>query len=138
MFVRLFLHHRRGPAVARSARDAVHEERARSSLRFSFGRYNTEAELDKRLEILPRIVRKLRQLSASTGLIGATAARATPNAHHENFCGALSGDSRSDAEPRTALQREMPKRSICFSFGKLSRQGLRFRPVETIVVGGFQ
>ena len=38
-------------------------ERARSSLRFSFGRYNTEAELDKVLEILPRIVGKLRQLS---------------------------------------------------------------------------
>ena len=38
-------------------------ERARSSLRFSFGRYNTEAELDKVLEILPRIVAKLRQLS---------------------------------------------------------------------------
>jgi cysteine desulfurase len=37
-------------------------ERARSSLRFSFGRYNTEAELDKVLEILPRVVRKLRQL----------------------------------------------------------------------------
>jgi cysteine desulfurase len=37
-------------------------ERARSSLRFSFGRYNTEAELDKVLEIIPRVVRKLRQL----------------------------------------------------------------------------
>lgn len=37
-------------------------ERARSSLRFSFGRYNTEAELDKVLEILPRVVRQLRQL----------------------------------------------------------------------------
>lgn len=40
-------------------------ERARSSLRFSFGRYNTEAELDKVLEIIPRIVRQLRQLSAA-------------------------------------------------------------------------
>ena len=38
-------------------------ERARSSLRFSFGRYNTEAELDQVVEIIPRIVRKLRQLS---------------------------------------------------------------------------
>lgn len=37
-------------------------ERARSSLRFSFGRYNTETELDKVLEIIPRVVRKLRQL----------------------------------------------------------------------------
>lgn len=40
-------------------------ERARSSLRFSFGRYNTEAELDKVLEILPCAVRKLRQLSTA-------------------------------------------------------------------------
>ena len=40
-------------------------ERARSSLRFSFGRYNTEAELDKVLEILPRTVRRLRSLSAA-------------------------------------------------------------------------
>ena len=40
-------------------------ERARSSLRFSFGRYNTEAELDEVLAILPRIVRQLRQLSAA-------------------------------------------------------------------------
>jgi cysteine desulfurase len=40
-------------------------ERARSSLRFSFGRYNTEAELDTVLEILPRTVRKLRQLSTA-------------------------------------------------------------------------
>jgi len=40
-------------------------ERARSSLRFSFGRYNTESELDRVLEILPRIVRKLRSLSAA-------------------------------------------------------------------------
>jgi cysteine desulfurase len=41
------------------------DDRARSSLRFSFGRFNTEAELDHVLEILPRIVRKLRQLAAA-------------------------------------------------------------------------
>ncbi|MGI8891787.1 MAG: cysteine desulfurase NifS [Chthoniobacterales bacterium] len=40
-------------------------ERARSSLRFSFGRYNTEDELDQVLEIIPRIVRKLRQLATA-------------------------------------------------------------------------
>jgi cysteine desulfurase len=40
-------------------------ERARSSIRFSFGRFNTEAELDKVLEVLPGIVRKLRELVAS-------------------------------------------------------------------------
>ncbi len=38
-------------------------ERARSSLRFSFGRFNTEAELDKVVEIIPRAIRKLRQLA---------------------------------------------------------------------------
>ena len=42
-------------------------ERARSSLRFSFGRFNTEAELDRVLEILPRIVSKLRQLAPAAG-----------------------------------------------------------------------
>jgi cysteine desulfurase len=41
-------------------------ERARSSLRFSFGRFNTEAELDRVLEILPRTIRQLRQLSAAS------------------------------------------------------------------------
>lgn len=40
-------------------------ERARSSLRFSFGRYNTEEELDRVLEIIPRTIKKLRQLSAA-------------------------------------------------------------------------
>jgi cysteine desulfurase len=40
-------------------------ERARSSLRFSFGRFNTEAEVDRALEVLPRIVRNLRTLSTA-------------------------------------------------------------------------
>jgi cysteine desulfurase len=40
-------------------------ERARSSLRFSFGRFNTEAEVDRALEVLPRIVRNVRTLSAA-------------------------------------------------------------------------
>jgi cysteine desulfurase len=40
-------------------------ERARSSLRFSFGRFNTEAEVDRALEVLPRIVRNLRALLAA-------------------------------------------------------------------------
>ena len=38
-------------------------ERARSSLRFSFGRFNTEDELDKVIEIIPRTIRKLRGLA---------------------------------------------------------------------------
>lgn len=38
-------------------------EQARGSLRFSFGRFNTEAELERALEIVPRVVKKLRALS---------------------------------------------------------------------------
>jgi cysteine desulfurase len=37
------------------------DERARSSLRFSFGRFNTEAQVDKALDILPRVIEKLRR-----------------------------------------------------------------------------
>ncbi len=56
-----------GAAAPSHVLRAMHmkDERARSSLRFSFGRYNTEAELDRVVEIIPRIVRKLRQLSAT-------------------------------------------------------------------------
>ncbi|HEY0792099.1 MAG TPA: cysteine desulfurase NifS [Chthoniobacterales bacterium] len=38
-------------------------ERARGSLRFSLGRFNTEAEVSQALEIIPREVEKVRQLS---------------------------------------------------------------------------
>jgi cysteine desulfurase len=38
-------------------------ERARASLRFSFGRFNTEAEIDEALEIVTAVVEKLRALS---------------------------------------------------------------------------
>lgn len=41
-------------------------ERARASLRFSFGRFNTDADVDAALEALPAIVGKLRNL-APTG-----------------------------------------------------------------------
>jgi len=37
---------------------------ARRSLRFSFGRFNTEAEIDRAIEIVPRVIDKLRQKSA--------------------------------------------------------------------------
>jgi cysteine desulfurase len=40
-------------------------ERARSSIRFSFGRFNTDAELDKVLDVLRRVIRQLRQLVPS-------------------------------------------------------------------------
>jgi cysteine desulfurase len=38
-------------------------DRARGSMRFSFGRFNTEAEVDKAIEILPAVIAKLRSLS---------------------------------------------------------------------------
>ncbi|HEY5992943.1 MAG TPA: aminotransferase class V-fold PLP-dependent enzyme [Candidatus Udaeobacter sp.] len=37
---------------------------ARRSLRFSFGRFNTEAEIDRAIELVPRVIGKLRQMSA--------------------------------------------------------------------------
>jgi cysteine desulfurase len=42
-------------------------ERARASLRFSFGRFNTEAEVDEALKIVPAIIAKLRSLSPVGG-----------------------------------------------------------------------
>ncbi|MEA3187280.1 MAG: cysteine desulfurase [Chthoniobacter sp.] len=38
-------------------------ERARSSLRFSFSRFNTKDEVEKAIEILPRVIAKLRQMT---------------------------------------------------------------------------
>jgi cysteine desulfurase len=39
------------------------EERSRGSLRFSFGRFNTEADVDKALYIVPQVISKLRAMS---------------------------------------------------------------------------
>lgn len=39
-------------------------ERARGSLRFSFGRFNSEADVDKGLEIVPQVIEKLRRLNS--------------------------------------------------------------------------
>jgi cysteine desulfurase len=41
-------------------------ERARSSVRFSFGIYNTEAEVDYALKHLPGIIAKLRSNAPAT------------------------------------------------------------------------
>lgn len=41
------------------------DDRARSSLRFSFSRFNTEAEVDRALEILPEIAHKLQRVAAA-------------------------------------------------------------------------
>jgi len=37
-------------------------------MRFSFGRFNTEAEVDKAVEIIPTIIAKLRQLSSAASV----------------------------------------------------------------------
>jgi cysteine desulfurase len=39
------------------------DERARASLRFSFSRFNTQAEVEKALEIMPKVVGKLRRMA---------------------------------------------------------------------------
>ncbi|MEP7072523.1 MAG: aminotransferase class V-fold PLP-dependent enzyme [Verrucomicrobiota bacterium] len=43
-------------------------EEARGSLRFSFGRFNTEADLERALEVIPRVVTKLRSLSPAAAV----------------------------------------------------------------------
>jgi cysteine desulfurase len=40
------------------------DERARASLRFSLGRFNTESEVERALEIIPEAIDKLRRLAA--------------------------------------------------------------------------
>jgi len=41
------------------------DDRARSSLRFSFGRFNTAAEVEKALEVVPQVVGKLRRIAVA-------------------------------------------------------------------------
>ena len=44
-------------------------ERMRGSMRFSFGRFNTEADVDRALEIVPRAIAQLRQMSAAPAAV---------------------------------------------------------------------
>jgi cysteine desulfurase len=39
---------------------------ARRSLRFSLGRFNTDAEIDRAIEVVPKVIEKLRQSAAPT------------------------------------------------------------------------
>jgi len=39
---------------------------ARRSLRFSFGRYNSDLQIDRAIEIVPKVAEKLRRLSTPT------------------------------------------------------------------------
>lgn len=41
------------------------DDRARSSLRFSFGRFNTAAEVEKALEVIPQVIGKLRRIAVA-------------------------------------------------------------------------
>jgi cysteine desulfurase len=43
---------------------------ARRSLRFSLGRFNTEAEIDKAIQVIPKVIGQLRQ-SARTEAVAA-------------------------------------------------------------------
>jgi cysteine desulfurase len=43
-------------------------ERMRGSMRFSFGRFNTEADVDKALSIIPSVIARLRELSPTNGV----------------------------------------------------------------------
>jgi cysteine desulfurase len=49
------------------------EERARGSMRFSFGRFNTKAEVEKAVEILAQVTAKLRALSPAARVTEAAA-----------------------------------------------------------------
>jgi len=53
------------PSHVLSAMGLVNEQ-ARGSLRFSFGRFNNDADVDRALEIVPRVMGKLRALSPAT------------------------------------------------------------------------
>jgi cysteine desulfurase len=45
----------------------VSRDEARASLRFSFGRTTTETEIDRALEIIPRVIAKLRAAQPASG-----------------------------------------------------------------------
>jgi cysteine desulfurase len=49
------------------------DERIRGSLRFSFSRFNTEADVDKALEIVPLSLAKLRAMSPRPAEVGVPA-----------------------------------------------------------------
>jgi cysteine desulfurase len=62
-----------GSACRTGSRQASHvlramnlgDERTRGTLRFSFGRFNTEADVDRAIEIIPRVIGKLRAMQGA-------------------------------------------------------------------------
>jgi cysteine desulfurase len=56
-------------------------DRARRSLRFSFGRFNTDAQVDRAIELIPKVIEKLRQMAAPAhGSVVSPVATALPAA----------------------------------------------------------
>jgi cysteine sulfinate desulfinase/cysteine desulfurase-like protein len=51
---------------------------ARRSLRFSFGRFNSDAQVDRAIEIVPKVIEKLRQLSSPVPGSGFSPVAAAP------------------------------------------------------------
>jgi cysteine desulfurase len=52
---------------------------ARRSLRFSFGRFNTDAQIDRVIEVVPKVIEKLRQMATSArGSVVSSATTALP------------------------------------------------------------
>jgi cysteine desulfurase len=47
----------------------VNDDLARGSMRFSFGRFNTERDVDRALEILPIVIARLRELSPAKAVL---------------------------------------------------------------------
>jgi cysteine sulfinate desulfinase/cysteine desulfurase-like protein len=45
---------------------------ARRSLRFSFGRFNTDADVDRAIEIVPKVIEKLRATAVPRAIAAAT------------------------------------------------------------------
>jgi cysteine sulfinate desulfinase/cysteine desulfurase-like protein len=43
---------------------------ARRSLRFSFGRFNTEGQIDRAIEVVPKVIEKLRETAAPLAVAG--------------------------------------------------------------------
>jgi cysteine desulfurase len=60
---------RTGSAEASHVLKAMHlsGERARGTIRFSFGRFNSERDLDRACELVPTVIEKLRKLQAPVG-----------------------------------------------------------------------
>jgi cysteine desulfurase len=52
-------------------------DRARRSLRFSFSRFNTEAQIDRAIEVIPKVIAKLREMAtpALAGVVSAVTAQ---------------------------------------------------------------